>query len=148
MQEGAKGQLLMPSGIHGLRGFWLYLTSCGIDDSENDLSSHICITYRISIHYQVSPRVRWLPRSHASPLEIALRGFKTFAGFHRVLLASQMDLRAFVETECTMPWCVYSKQTPEGLFSVDIKAYRMLHPLLDRSTPLICQVCDQYKYEK
>lgn len=124
----------MPNDIEALQSFWLSLIRGNPFKplTRMALSSDFFMMYRIGFHYQGLLPFTTETVKTTTPLQVALRSFDTFARFHCILVATGTDPKAFAATESTMPWCNYTQQTLENLFSVDVDAYEKLKPLFKR----------------
>lgn len=140
-REQYKCGLLTRKDTRAFQYFWLRQLTDRIDyPLLPGFSPEFCRTYVGGFHYRLQLDLGGQVME-VSPLELALESFAVFRAFNNMLLATGTDVKEFTKVECTMPWCTWTQQTLENLFSVDPGRCLRLTPLFSRRR--FCHACSQ-----
>jgi hypothetical protein len=106
------------------RPYWLYELAVATECNEplHDFSHEFCRIYSGDFHYRLPLEIDGRT-IETSPMELALGSFAALESFHRILLATGVDVDEFAKVECTMPWCHHTQQTLNGFFSLELESY-------------------------
>jgi hypothetical protein len=109
------------------QSYWLFILARATEYQIlwDAFSHEFCHTYSGDFHYRL-PFETGEQTIETSPMELALGSFAALATLHHILLATGADVKEFTKVESTMPWCVFTRQTLDGFFSLDPEEYSSL----------------------
>jgi hypothetical protein len=122
--ERSENHLFTRKDTLAFQPYWLYELALATEDNEplHEFSHEFCRIYSGDFHYQLPLEIRG-QTIETSPMELALGSFAALESFHRILLATGVDVDEFVKVECTMPWCHLTQQSLKGFLSLELESY-------------------------